>query len=102
MLSLKLWRRVRQESCKSEVPIGGGTTDVGVSIHAPRRIIIVGVNKEVPVGGAKVTILDLSVPVLKCKDPNSIRARGRMRVWWKTHQTIECRLMIKSSKSASE
>ena len=27
--------------------------------------------------------------ILKCKDPNSAGARGRIRVWWETHQTIE-------------
>ena len=27
--------------------------------------------------------------ILRCKDSNSAGARRRMRVWWKTHQTIE-------------
>ena len=40
--------------------------------------------------------------VLRYKDPNSTGARGIMRVWWETHQTIEWWLIIKSSKSASE
>ena len=63
MLSLKLWRRVRQESCKSEILLGGGTADVGVSICTPRRVVIVRVNSEVSVGGARVTVLDSSAPV---------------------------------------
>ena len=40
--------------------------------------------------------------LLRCKDPNSIGARGRMRVWWETHQTIKWWLIVKSSKGASE
>ena len=35
--------------------------------------------------------------LLRCKDLNSAGARGIVRVWWETHQTIECRLIIKSS-----
>ena len=38
------------------------------------------------------------INILRCKDLNSAGARGIMRVWWETHQTIECRLIIKSSK----
>ena len=36
--------------------------------------------------------------LLRCKDLNSAGARGIVRVWWETHQTIKCRLIIKSSK----
>ena len=63
MLSLKLQRRVRQEFYKSEIPVGGGTTDVGVSICIPRRVIIVGVHSGVSIGGVGATVIDLSVPV---------------------------------------
>ena len=63
MLSLKLQRRVRQESCESKVLVGGETTDVDVSIHAPRRIIIIRVNNRVPIGGARAIVLESSMPV---------------------------------------
>ena len=43
------------------------------------------------------TSLKKKIFVLRCKDSNSAGARGRMRVWWENHQTIECRLIIKSS-----
>ena len=69
MLSLKLWRRIRQESCELEIPVGGRITDVGVSIHTPRRIIIVRVNSGVSVGRVRVIVLDLDVPV-------PLRSRG--------------------------
>ena len=64
MLFLKLQRRVRQESCKLEIPVGGGAADVGVSVHVPRRIIIVRVNNRVPVGRARAIVLDLSALVI--------------------------------------
>ena len=41
---------------------------------------------------------DIISALLRCKDLNSAGARGIVRVWWETHQTIECRLIIKSSK----
>ena len=64
MLSLKLQRRVRQESCKSEIPVGGGTADVGVSIYTLGRVVIVRVHNGVSVGGVGVTVSDLSMPVI--------------------------------------
>ena len=53
-------------------------------------------------GGSRTTSwLSLEVSILslllRCKDPNSTGTRGIMRVWWKTHQTIEYRLIVKSS-----
>ena len=63
MLFLKLQRRVRQEPYKSEIPIGGGTTNVGVFIYPLREIIIIRVNSGVSVGGARATVLDLGAPV---------------------------------------
>ena len=42
------------------------------------------------------------ISLLRCKDLNSAGARGMLRVWWETHQTIEWWLIIKDSKSASE
>ena len=64
MLSLKLQRRVRQEPYESEVPIEGGIADVGVSICTPGGVIIIRVHNGVSVGGARVTVLDLSAPVV--------------------------------------
>ena len=69
MLSLKLQRRVRQKSCESKVPVGGGTTDVGIFICASGGVIVVGVNHGIPVGGARMTVPYLSVPV-------ALRGRG--------------------------
>ena len=63
MLSLKLQKRIRQESYESEIPVGEGTTDVSVSVSISRRVIIVKVHNEVFVGGVTATILDLSAPV---------------------------------------
>ena len=63
MLSLKLWRRIKQKSCESEIPVEGGTANVGVSASTPRRVIIVRVHNGVSVGGARVTVLNLSAPV---------------------------------------
>ena len=63
MLFLKLQKRIRQEFCESEIPVGGGTTDVGVSVCIPRRVIIVRVHSGVSVGRVGVTVLDLSAPV---------------------------------------
>ena len=63
MLSLKLQRRIRQESYESEIPIGEGTTDVDISVSISRRVIIVKVHNEVFIGGVRATILDLSAPV---------------------------------------
>ena len=63
MLSLKLWRRVRQEPCESKIPVEGGTTDIDISICAPGGVVRVGVNNGISIGGARVTVLDSSVPV---------------------------------------
>ena len=63
ILFLKLQRRVRQESYKSEIPVGGGTANVGVSICPPREVIVIRVNSSISVGGVRATIPDLSVPV---------------------------------------
>ena len=63
MLFLKLWRRVRQESCESEIPIGGGVADIGIFICIPRRVVVVKVHSEVPVRRARTTVLDSSMPV---------------------------------------
>ena len=63
MLFLQLQRRVRQKSCKSEIPVEGGVTDVDVSICTPGRVVVARVNDDISVGGARVTVLDLSVPV---------------------------------------
>ena len=64
ILSLKLQRRVKQESYESEVPVGGGAANVGVSVHPPRRVIIVVINSGVPVGEARTAISDLSASCL--------------------------------------
>ena len=69
MLSLKLWRRVRQKPCESEVPVGGGTTDVSIFIYAPGRVIVVGVNHGIPIGEARMTVPNVSVPI-------ALRGRG--------------------------
>ena len=69
MLSLKLWRRVRQEPCESEIPVEGRTTDIGVSICAPGGVVRVGVNNGISIRRARVTVPDSSVPVaLRGKD----------------------------------
>ena len=87
MLSLKLQRRVQQESCKSEIPVRGGIADVGVFIHIPRRIIIVEVNSRVSVGGVRATVLDLSTPVtlwgrgIDGDHPIGVTQDGTMNNW---------------------
>ena len=63
MLSLKLWRKVRQKFCKSKIPVGGGTADVGVSVSTPRRVVIVRVHNGVSVGRARATVLNSSIMV---------------------------------------
>ena len=39
--------------------------------------------------GLKVSSMMRIFLVLRCKDLNSAGARGMLRVWWETHQTIE-------------
>ena len=69
MLSLKLWRRVRQKLCESKVPVGGRIADVDIPVCVLGRIVVVRVNHGISVGGARTTVVDSSVPV-------ALRGRG--------------------------